>query len=99
MRKAAQILGLTVVGGFVPSMIGLTLKYTYSQTLTDPATGQDVIKTVALQDTLDGILPKLLPIALVAFCYWLIKKKVNPVRVIGIVAVIAFVLGALGILG
>ena len=28
LRKAAQILGLTVVGGFVPSMIGLALKYT-----------------------------------------------------------------------
>jgi len=99
LRKAAQILGLTVVGGFVPSMIGLALKYTYSKTLTDPNTGEAVVKTVALQDTLDGILPKLLPILLVAFCYWLLKKKVTPVRVILIVAVIAFVLGALGILG
>ena len=99
LRKAAQILGLTVVGGFVPSMIGLALKYTYSRSLTDPTTGETVVKTVALQDTLDGILPKLLPIILVAFCYWLLKKKINPVRVILIVAVIAFVLGALGILG
>jgi len=99
LRKAAQILGLTVVGGFVPSMIGLALKYTYARSLTDPTTGETVVKTVALQDTLDGILPKLLPIVLVAFCYWLLKKKVNPVRVILIVAVIAFVLGALGILG
>jgi len=98
LRKAAQILGLTVVGGFVPSMIGLALKYTYSKTLVDEA-GVEVVKTVALQDTLDGILPKLLPITLVAFCYWLLKKKVSPVRVILIVAVIAFVLGALGVLG
>ena len=98
LRKAAQILGLTVVGGFVPSMIGLALKYTYSKTLVDDA-GVEVVKTVALQDTLDGILPKLLPIVLVGFCYWLLKKKVSPVRVILIVAVIAFVLGALGVLG
>jgi PTS system mannose-specific IID component len=98
LRKAAQILGLTVVGGFVPSMIGLALKYTYSKTLVDEA-GVEVVKTVALQDTLDGILPKLLPIVLVGFCYWLLKKKVSPVRVILIVAVIAFVLGALGVLG
>lgn len=100
LREAAQILGLTVVGGFVPSMIGLQLKYAYSKALTDPTTGEEVIKTVRLQDTLDGILPKLLPILLVGFCYWLIKvKKVTPVRVILIVAVIAFVLGALGIVG
>lgn len=80
-------------------MIGVVLKYTYSRTLTDPTTGEAVVKTVALQDTLDGILPRLLPIILVGFCYWLLKKKVTPVRVILIVAVLAFVLGALGILG
>ena len=40
LRKAAQILGLTVVGGFVPSMIGLALKYTYAKTLTDNVAGQ-----------------------------------------------------------
>ena len=99
LRKAAQILGLTVVGGFVPSMIGLTLKYTYSKVLTDATTGEAITKTVALQDTLDGILPKMLPILLVGFCYWLIKKKVTPVKVILIVAVLAFALGALGIIG
>jgi len=99
LRKAAQILGLTVVGGFVPSMIGLTLKYTYSKVLTDTTTGEAITKTVALQDTLDGILPKMLPILLVGFCYWLIKKKVTPVKVILIVAVLAFALGALGIIG
>ena len=37
-------------------------------------------------------------IALVAFCYWLLKsKKISPVKVILIVAVVAFVLGAAGI--
>ena len=44
------------------------------------------------------VLPYILPIALVAFCYWLLKsKKVSPVKVILIVAVLAFVLGAAGI--
>ncbi len=80
-------------------MIGLSLKYTYQRALTDPETGLEVVKTVALQDTLDGILPKMLPIVFVGFCYWLLKKKVSPVRVILIVAVVAFVLGALGVMG
>ncbi len=93
MREAASILGLTVVGGFVPSMVGVSLKWTYVATI------EGVEQTVALQDTLDGILPFLLPISFVALCYWLLKSRgVKPFTVIGIVAVIAFVCGALGIM-
>lgn len=100
LREAAQVLGLVVVGGFVPSMIGLKLLYTYSKELTDEVTGEVVTKSIALQDTLNGILPYLLPLCLVGFCYWLLKnKKVSPIAVIGIVAGITFVLGALGIVG
>lgn len=100
LREAASILGMTVVGGFVPSMLGIKLLYSYAKEMTDETTGEVVTKTVALQDTLDGILPALLPICLVAFCYWLIKiKKLSPVKVILIVAVLTFILGALGILG
>ena len=93
LREAAQILGLTVVGGFIPGMIGISLKYEYSKEI------DGVAQTVRLQDTLDGILPFLLPVALVAFCYWLLKsKKLTPIKVILIIAVLCFVLGALGIL-
>ncbi|MEA5050036.1 MAG: PTS system mannose/fructose/sorbose family transporter subunit IID [Oscillospiraceae bacterium] len=99
LREAAQILGLTVVGGFVPSMIGIKLKYAYTKDFKNEA-GEVVSKTVALQDTLDGVLPYLLPICLVGLCYWLLKtKKLSPVKVILIVAVLAFILGALGIIG
>lgn len=93
LREAAQILGLTVIGGFVPSMIGVSLKYTYIKEI------EGVSQAVALQDTLDGILPYLLPIALVGACYWLLKsKKLTPIWVIVILAVVMFGLGALGIL-
>lgn len=99
LREAAQILGLTVVGGFVPSMIGIKLMYAYTKELTNEA-GEAVTKTVALQDTLDGILPYLLPLCLVGFCYWMLKiKKVSPIKAILIVALLGFVLGALGIIG
>lgn len=94
LREGAQILGITVVGGFVPSMIGVKLAYEYSTTI------DGVTQTVKLQDTLDGVLPYMLPIVMVGGCYLLLKKvKLSPVKVIGIVAVVAFVLGALGILG
>jgi PTS system mannose-specific IID component len=93
LRDAAQILGLTVVGGFVPGMVGISIKYSYIREI------EGVSKTVSIQQTLDNILPYMLPIAAVAFCYWLVKnRRVSPVKVIGILAVITFVLGALGIL-
>jgi PTS system mannose-specific IID component len=93
LSEAAQILGLTVIGGFVPSMIGVSLKYEYIKEI------DGVAQSVRLQDTLDGILPYMLPIVLVAACYALLKKaKWTPVAVIGALAVVCFVLGAVGIL-
>jgi len=93
LREAAQIHGLTVVGGFIPGMVGVSLAYEYTKEFGEGA------QTVRLQDTLDGILPYMLPIALVALCYLLLKKaKLTPVVVILIVAALAFVLGAVGIL-
>ncbi|GHV85070.1 hypothetical protein AGMMS50230_06780 [Spirochaetia bacterium] len=96
LRDAAQVLGLTVIGGFVPSMLaGLKFKLTWAQVID----GKPVGDPFSLQGLLDGILPYLLPLALVAFCYWMLKKqRLTPVKVIGIVAVITFVLGAVGIL-
>lgn len=90
--KGAQILGLVVFGGFAPSMVGLSLAYTYSKEI------EGVVKEVALQDTLDKVLPCMLPIAVVAFCYYLIKVKgQTPTRTIVILIALGFILGALGI--
>jgi len=94
LRDAAQILGLTVIGGFVPSMLaGLRFNMIYQQMLE----GQPVGDPFSLQVLLDGLIPYLLPILLVGFCYWMLKKlRFTPVKVILIIAVIAFVLGAWG---
>jgi PTS system mannose-specific IID component len=98
MRDAAGILGLVVVGGFVPSMIGLRVAYQYVQSMTDEVTGNVATRTVSIQETLDRILPFMVPIIMVGFCYWMIKvKRVSPIRAILILAGITFVLGALGI--
>lgn len=99
LRDAMQILGLTVVGGFIPSILGVSLKYEYIKEVTDPTTGELMTQTVRLQDTLDAILPYMIPIALVGLCYWLLKnRKFTPVKVILVLAVLCFTLGALGIL-
>jgi PTS system mannose-specific IID component len=93
LRDAAQVLGLTVIGGFIPSMIGLKFNINYQQLLD----GKPVGDAIDLQTLLDGLLPYLLPIGIVAFCYWMLKKcRLTPVKVIGILAVITFILGAWG---
>lgn len=92
-RELAQIVGLMVVGGFVPSMINVSLKYTYTKVI------NDVEQTVALQDTLDGILPCMLPIIVVGICFWMIKyKKIKPTTAIGLIAIVGFILGSVGII-
>lgn len=49
-------------------------------------------KVTTLQNTLDSLLPGLMPLLLTLFCIWLLKKKVSPI-------VIIFGLFAVGILG
>ncbi|MDR2899318.1 MAG: PTS system mannose/fructose/sorbose family transporter subunit IID [Clostridiales bacterium] len=99
LRDAASILGITVIGGFVPSMINTKFRDIPYGTIVNDA-GEVVPNLINVQGALDSFLPRLLPIALVAFCYWLLKsKKQKPINVILILAVVAFVLGAAGIWG
>ncbi len=92
-QTAASILGMTVLGGFVPSMINI--KFKPLQIGTD-LNGEP--NYFDIQATLDASLPKIVPIALVALCYWLIKSKGIPaLKVILILIVLTFALGALGI--
>ncbi|MDP4110082.1 MAG: PTS system mannose/fructose/sorbose family transporter subunit IID [Bacillota bacterium] len=75
--EAAKILGLTVIGGLVPGIVSMTLKWTIAF---------DKV-TVDMQKILDGIMPGLLPLCLSLFVYWLLKKKANPnLILLGIIA-------------
>lgn len=86
ITEAASILGLTVVGALIPSVI----KYT-----TDIQFVMGEV-TFALQDMLDKILPCLLPLAIVMFSYWLLgKKKINSTKLIFILLALGMVLGNL----
>ena len=93
-QVGANILGVTVMGGFVPSMIGVTLPVKLGHDLTiDGAT----VEAKTLQSVLDAILPYMVPLGLTFGCYYLIKvKKMSPLTVILILSVVAFVLGAIG---
>ncbi len=98
LQAAASILGVTVLGGFVPSMIGVVIGKIQIGTIVDEA-GNVIPNYIDIQSSLNNMFPRLVPIAMVACCYWLIKeKKVSPLKVIGIVTATTFVLGALGIL-
>ena len=90
----ANILGVTVMGGFVPSMIGATLPVKLGSDLT---IGENTVEAKTLQQVLDAIFPYLVPLALTFGCYYLIKRrKMSPLTVILILFVVGFVLGALG---
>jgi PTS system mannose-specific IID component len=99
LQVAASILGLTVVGGFIPSILGsLRVKDIVMKPLVTDE-GEIIPQIFAIQEGLDGVLPFLIPIVLTAFCYWLIKvRKRTPLFTIVIIAVLAFILGALGIM-
>lgn len=86
ITEAASILGLTVVGALIPSVI----KYS-----TDLTFGLGEV-TFSVQEMLDKILPCLLPLGIVMLSYWLLgKKKVNSTKLIFILIALGMVLGNL----
>ncbi|HLZ59064.1 MAG TPA: PTS system mannose/fructose/sorbose family transporter subunit IID [Ktedonosporobacter sp.] len=88
--ELATIVGLVVIGGFIPSILGTTTGLTYTQTVV--LNGKAGTQTVPVQATLDGIIPFFIPILLVAFAYWLIRGlKLNTVWALIILVVVGFV--------
>ncbi len=95
VTEGATILGLIVIGGFIPSIVHLVTKWDYKQDVT--ISGQVVTQNVPVQQQLDAILPFLLPILLTGFVYWLLKRyNLNPLWAILIVFVFGIVGGWLG---
>ncbi len=97
ITEAATIIGLIVVGGFAPSII--SVKTPLTLTTQAVVNGQPAVTKVVVQDQLNALLPYMLPVLAVALAYWLLNKGWSPVKVIGVLCVVGFVLGALGILG
>lgn len=95
VTEGATILGLIVIGGFIPSIVHLVTKWDYAQTLT--VSGKQVTSKVAVQTQLDSILPFMLPVVLTGIVYWLLKRyNLNPLWAIAFVFVFGIVLGWFG---
>ena len=81
LRESIVMVGTMVIGAVAATWVSITC----SPNLTLPGGG-------AFQDTLDGVYPKLLPLLFTVFCWYMMtKKKVNPIVMMLILVVIAFV--------
>jgi len=77
--KSILLLGVIIMGGMAASYVGLATKLTL-------AGGQKV------QDILDGLFPKLLPLLLVLGIWGLMAKlKISPLWMVIIIAILAFI--------
>lgn len=90
ITEAATILGMTVIGSLIPTVIKAKTPFVFKQGEVE----------VVLQQVLDTILPAMLPLAIVALTYWLLgRKKLNSTKVIFLLMFIGIVLSYFKILG
>lgn len=95
LTEAATIMGITVIGGFIPSILSIGTPLEFTQQV--EIEGEMTENVVSLQGVLDQILPYLIPIALVGLAYWLLKgRKLKPVYVLLALVIVAFVGSAVG---
>ena len=86
LTEAASVLGLTVVGALIPSVITYTLDLTFQM-------GE---VSLSIQDMLNQIMPGMIPLAVVFFAYKLLgTKKVNSTGLIFILIGMGMILGNL----
>jgi len=92
VTEGATIMGLMVVGGFIPSIMAkLATPLKFARTV--DVQGKATEKVVEVQPILDQILPYMLPLLVVGFAYWLLKnRKQSPMMVLLWLTVLAFAL-------
>ncbi|MCT3586042.1 PTS system mannose/fructose/sorbose family transporter subunit IID [Lactobacillus amylovorus] len=81
-------LGLMVIGAMSATLINVTTPIKFNA-------GKEV---EVLQKMLDGIFPKLLPIAVLGICFLLLRKKVNVIVLLIGILIVGIFLGYFGIL-
>lgn len=91
VTRVATMVGLTVVGALIPTVVTAATSFVYKS-------GKIAISLQT--DVLDKIMPAMLPVAIVAFTYWLLgRKKMNSTRVIFVLLILSIVLYNLHVLG
>jgi mannose/fructose/N-acetylgalactosamine-specific phosphotransferase system component IID len=94
VNEALIILGLIVLGGFIPSIVKIVTTLSYHG---KAVAGGKPAPVTTVQSQIDQVLPFLLPVALTALIYFLLKKfNLNPIWAIVIVFAIGLTLGGLG---
>ena len=89
VTELASVAAFVVIGGFIPGNVTLSLPWSY--------TSGDV--TISIQETLNGLLPGLLPVLLTLFMYFLLRKKVaSPVVLMMCLLIGGTILALIGIL-
>lgn len=90
ITEGAAILGLTVIGALIPTVIRADVPYVFKS-------GEVTMK---VQDILNQIMPALIPVGLVAFVYWLLGRKgMNSTKAIFLLIFLAIVFYNFKILG
>ena len=90
ITEAATILGMTVIGALIPTVVKAKVPYVF--------TSGEV--TLPVQDILDKIMPSLLPLAIVFLTYWMLgRKRLNSTKVIFLLILIGMAGSVLKILG
>lgn len=81
-REAFNLLGSIVVGGVAASYVSVATAWKI------PGTGGS--KPIVVNDVLNGIFPKMLPLLVVILCWWFMsKKRMSPLKVMGVLLLIA----------
>lgn len=97
LTEAAAVLGLTVVGCMIATMIKFNLA-SINVGLGIFEDGAELMKEFPLQTYADSIMPALFPAVLAALCYWLLGKKwMNSNKLIISVVLAAILLRLFGI--
>lgn len=98
INEAASVLGLTVVGGMIATMVKFNLTTVNFNIGTDPQTNEPLIQQFPLQKYADSIMPALFPMGIAILSYWLLGKKwMNSNRLILLIILVSIGLACLNI--
>lgn len=94
ITSSFAVLGLIVAGAIGASIITLVTPLTYTS-----GAGKSLVK-VSIQSTLDGIFPQLLPLLLVIFLWWGMRRRGWPINRALLVTLVVILIGYLpGLIG
>ena len=99
LTDAMTVLGLIVVGALTASFVNCSIPFQIVKDVYDGTTGEIIPDTVIfnMDNMLNAIFPKILPLALTLLIYWLYaKKKWSPLKLMGLILILALALTGLG---